>query len=954
MPTRFLLLAAFCLLASICFTQPAGLTTHAAAVPQIASDTAAADESLKQGRALLKRGQADQALSKLNSALKMYQQAKRAKGVAATNDALGDLYLQQGQYKTALDYYQQAYQSFNEAKTQQGLVENTAGFPDNEYNASLMLAKIGNASLQAKDISGAGSAYGRMYATKPDPARLANINKSDIVPSKPSLGGVFGGSKPSLGGVFGGGKPKAPTVAVPTSIDGVLGKTRGFVEFYRQTVIYSLRELGAGRVDYLQGDAAAAGKHFTEALNTASLPLVSSLGQTRRLRAAARTSLGDVLLLQNKPKDALKYYQDAIKGARDDRRLDLAWPAQRGLARSQWMLAMQERDAKKGLAGRDAALAGYRDALATIETLRAGSLRADEARTTFLATTESVYEEAAQLCAESALLAANLPNGGPVTGAAATYAAEGFKFSEQGRARSLLDLLGETGVNITNDVPPDLVQRKQTNLARQQEIAGVLTGLALSENDKDLPDAKRLEDELDQLTVEYSALENDIRTASPRYAALTAPQPWTLSDVQQKVLDEQTALLEYKLGANASYLWAVTNNTVALYKLPERTAVNKLAQDMRAQIIPARLQRRLVGIDVASDTRGLGLQPLPATEGVANFAAAANTLYQTAVAPAAPVFGGKRLLIVADGALNYVPFEALVTSATGADYSSLPYLIGTNEVIYAPSATVVGYLRNSGTTATGKNVLVIADPVFYGADPRARGTAVAGLVSGGGEARGLGLISSLSDVSGSAVTTPANGAGLPLARLLGTRAEAQQIAALTRQNGGVADTWLDLDAAENNLATRDLKKYRVLPIATHGLLDAERPQFTGVVLSLVGNRAGDGFLRTEEVFNLGLNRPLVMLSACETGLGREQRGEGVLGLTRAFMYAGAPTVGVSLWSVADNSTALLMADFYKKYLAAPNASPTASLRAAQRAMIAGKKFSAPFYWSPFVLNGEWR
>ena len=161
-------------------------------------------------------------------------------------------------------------------------------------------------------------------------------------------------------------------------------------------------------------------------------------------------------------------------------------------------------------------------------------------------------------------------------------------------------------------------------------------------------------------------------------------------------------------------------------------------------------------------------------------------------------------------------------------------------------------------------------------------------------------------------------------------------------------------ASENNLTTRDLKKYRVLHIATHGLLDAERPQFTGVVLSLVGNRTGDGFLRTEEVFNLGLNRPLVMLSACETGLGREQRGEGVLGLTRAFMYAGAPTVGVSLWSVADNSTALLMTDFYKKYLAAPNASPTASLRAAQRTMIAGKKFSAPFYWSPFVLNGEWR
>ena len=97
-----------------------------------------------------------------------------------------------------------------------------------------------------------------------------------------------------------------------------------------------------------------------------------------------------------------------------------------------------------------------------------------------------------------------------------------------------------------------------------------------------------------------------------------------------------------------------------------------------------------------------------------------------------------------------------------------------------------------------------------------------------------------------------------------------------------------------------------------------------------------------------------MLSACETGLGKEKRGEGVIGLTRAFMYAGAPTVGVSLWSVADKSTADLMTDFYKRLLATPDASPSASLRAAQIAMIDGKKFAPPFFWSPFVLVGEWR
>jgi CHAT domain-containing protein len=198
--------------------------------------------------------------------------------------------------------------------------------------------------------------------------------------------------------------------------------------------------------------------------------------------------------------------------------------------------------------------------------------------------------------------------------------------------------------------------------------------------------------------------------------------------------------------------------------------------------------------------------------------------------------------------------------------------------------------------------------------------------------------------------------GLPLARLAGTRSEAEQIVQLTKTAGGQADLWLDLDASEDNLEARDVRKYRVLHIATHGLLNAERPQFTGLVLSLVGNKTEDGFLRTDEVFNLKLGSPLVILSACETGLGKEKRGEGVMGLTRAFIYAGAPTVGVSLWSVADKSTAELMTDFYKRLLTsgATPARPSAAMREAQLAMIAGKKYSAPFYWAPFVLVGDWQ
>ena len=149
--------------------------------------------------------------------------------------------------------------------------------------------------------------------------------------------------------------------------------------------------------------------------------------------------------------------------------------------------------------------------------------------------------------------------------------------------------------------------------------------------------------------------------------------------------------------------------------------------------------------------------------------------------------------------------------------------------------------------------------------------------------------------------------GLPLARLNGTRIEADQISN-AKASGGQADVWLDLDANEDNVVTRDVSKYRVIHVATHGLLNAERPQFTGVVLSLVGNKH-DGFVRTDEVFNLRLGSPLVMLSACETGLGKEKRGEGVMGLTRARYVCRRPDRRVSLWSVADKSTADLMTDF---------------------------------------------
>ena len=919
--------------------------------PVVPPQTDSAKQALSEGRKLLKRGRADQALIQLQNALNLYTAAKKVSGIAATHNELGDLYLRQGQYPVALDHYKKAFEGFvniqpaDTTAATSGVamvagsqaaagVDAAATIADDKFNANLMLAKIGEVNFRLGKIPESLEAYSRMDVKKPESTTT-------------KVGRRFGG----FGAIVGAAQTGNVAITAPTSALTLALEAKKELSEYRVSIVYSSYELGLGRVAYASNDLESARKHFQNALDAAgsSLAGVAKLGQVRRFRAAARTSLGDVLLRQGKFKDASKFYADAKKGAQDDKRLDLMWPAQRGIGRTFWLQAAQEKDPKKANALRDSALTNYRESLSTIETLRQGSLRADESRTTFLSTIKDVFDEAASAHAEMAM-SNNPATGAPLSAKALEYGAEAFRINEQSRARSLLDLLSETDAAITEGVPVELLKRKQENLERQQEIADMLTGVNISgEELKKKP--SELDSDLEKLQLEFEEIENQIRTASPRYASLTANKPLTLAEVQQNVLDDQTVLLEYALQPDSSYLWVVSKAATSLYKLPGRSSVDKLATDLRAQLIPSKLQRRIVGIDVAEVDRGIGISA-SAPEEATQFIAASNAVYKVAIEPAAASIADKRLLVVADGSLNYIPFEVLLKSADSGDFASLGYLVKSNEIVYAPSASVVGAIKQQRAKATGKAMLVIADPVFNSNDARARKAAPAAAASTA-EVRGLGIQSALTDVTGQTANPPEKMEGLPLARLAGTRVEADQISKLAKTSGGTADVWLDLDANEDNLGTSDLSKYRIIHVATHGLLNAERPQFTGVVLSLVGNKTGDGFLRTDEVFNLRLGGPLVMLSACETGLGKEKRGEGVMGLTRAFMYAGAPTVGVSLWSVADRSTAELMTDFYRRLLAANAGSSSSALRGAQLAMISGKKYSAPFYWAPFVLVGDW-
>ena len=192
-----------------------------------------------------------------------------------------------------------------------------------------------------------------------------------------------------------------------------------------------------------------------------------------------------------------------------------------------------------------------------------------------------------------------------------------------------------------------------------------------------------------------------------------------------------------------------------------------------------------------------------------------------------------------------------------------------------------------------------------------------------------------------------------LPRLLFTRREAEAILSVARQTG--ATTALDFDASRETATSAQMKDYRIIHFATHGLLNNDHPELSGLVFSLVDREGKEqnGFVRLIDIYNMELNADLVVLSACQTALGKQVHGEGLLGLTRGIMYAGAARVMSSLWKVDDEATAEMMKKFYEGMLK-EGKTAAESLRAAQVWMRGQKRWESPYYWAGFILQGEWK
>ncbi len=519
-----------------------------------------------------------------------------------------------------------------------------------------------------------------------------------------------------------------------------------------------------------------------------------------------------------------------------------------------------------------------------------------------------------------------------------------LQISEGARARSLLELLAQAGANIRQGVEPQLAERERRLQQRINAKAAIVQRLRNSERTEG--EAAPLKDEIDRLWIELQQVQSEIQRKSPRYATFTQPQTLSVPEIQSQ-LDADTLLLEYALGDERSYLWAVTPTSIDSYELPKRAEVEDLAR---------RVHNLLSGMGARRCDETVAQWMARRSKAEAQYPEEASRLSQILLGPVAEKLKQNRLVIVPDGALHYVPFAALprppserrddraINSrlATRDPGSFTPLIVG-HELVNLPSASTIAAQRSTlaGRRLAPKTLAVLADPVFAKDDDRFNPDPPPGNRPVKRQGREF-------PCAGAPDPSP-----LRWERLYYSGGEASRILALAPAKERLEA--IGFRASRAIAMSKELGKYRMIHFATHGKADSERPQLSTLVLSLIDENGAeqDGYLRAHELYNMHLPAELVVLSACETGLGGLIKGEGIIGLTRGFMYAGAKRVVVSLWNVNDAATADLMTTFYREMLN-KGLRPATALRAAQIEMWKGKRFSSPYYWAGFVLQGEWK
>ncbi len=650
------------------------------------------------------------------------------------------------------------------------------------------------------------------------------------------------------------------------------------LDLYRQAkdalgTALSLNNLGV--VEEEQARAHAALQHFQQALD-----IYQELGD-RRNQAISRLNIGRLLSTSDAERSlgALRLALPVFEEYDDTSHSTKCWL---------WM-ATAERHRGRLQAAREL----IEKALGEIESVRSGTF-SQHLRSTLFATKQDYFDFYIDLLME-------LHRSDPDAG----YHAEALAVSERARARSQLDAMLASGA----DAWPGLAADEGKRL---QELQRQIRSLRLQRQSLDDEDAESrwrlMTSKLQELLRQFDLLRNEIRARGSAISDPVDPPLLDSEQIQSLVVDPQTLLIEYNLGRERSYLWAVTPDRIESFELPGQERIENLAR-RTYQLLATRGGRKL-----RAQTE-LTLQE------------ASDLL----IAPVAELLQDRRLLIVAEGALSFLPFGALPAPTVGENEAdglrTAQPLAASHEIVTVPSSSTLAVLRHNlaqRTPAPG-TLAVIADPVFHRDDPRVEPRTNAGAEAPRFE------------------------------RLLHSRREARAILDLV---GGPSKGTLaafDFDADRSLVTSGQLAEFRRIHFATHGEIDLEHPDMSRLVFTSVDEqgRQRDGFLYAHQLYELDLPADLVVLSACRTAVGQEIRGEGLVGLTQGFFDAGAATVVVGLWNVEDQATAELMTYFYTGLLHRGLA-PAAALREAQAEIRRTPKWQAPFYWAGFVLQGEWR
>ncbi len=544
----------------------------------------------------------------------------------------------------------------------------------------------------------------------------------------------------------------------------------------------------------------------------------------------------------------------------------------------------------------DSAQASIERALAIVESQRA-AIADPGLRTAFFASQHEYYALAIDV---EMALERRTPRKG--------HAEHALEIAERARARSLLDLLAERSIGIEREVDPALLAQEREAADRQRRLAWRLARTPQAQ-------AGGLRDEVAAALRDLDTARGRLRAASPRYAAIAHPAPLRVDRARADLLGADEAIFEFWLGQTQSYLWVLRPDGLESYELPPRA---QIAGSVRALLDGVTTARRV--------DAGVPLERRAALDAESEAAVRrlASALAQQVLPPALRARWPRQAAIVADAELQGVPFALLADELVDGERPA-PVLL--------PSIAALRSLRELPERhSAGAGAAILADPVFAPDDPRLQPHRDAS-VPRPAEARDAAI------------------AGLP--RLLASRAEAQAIAALASSER----SWLALDfAASREAAMRaDWSAYAFAHFATHAVLDARHPQLSGIVLSLYdeAGRAQDGFLRVDDLYALRMPVELVTLGACDSAQGADLPGEGVLSLARAFFYAGTRRVVANLWSVDDRASAAFMHAFYR-HLLQGGLRPPQALARAQEQLRQNPRFASAYYWSGFVLQGDWR